>query len=182
MAYRHRATQLSFQSFNNGLGVPLSSDNEWVQLADMLPWQQLDEAYQLLFTEMGGRAAKPFRLLYGASLIKQAEHLTDRSVVTAIRDTPAYQYFIGLDTYTTDLPFNHSTLVYFRRRMGQITELVRNIISDTLREQIQSLLPDDELRVLITDATAVPIEIRFPQDTSLLNQARLNLEEMLLDM
>ncbi|EKQ00097.1 hypothetical protein LCA32G_0711, partial [Lacticaseibacillus paracasei] len=39
MAYRHRATQLSFQSFNNGLGVPLSSDNEWVQLADMLPWQ-----------------------------------------------------------------------------------------------------------------------------------------------
>ncbi|TDG88006.1 hypothetical protein C5L26_001525, partial [Lacticaseibacillus paracasei subsp. paracasei] len=24
MAYRHRATQLSFQSFNNGLGVPLS--------------------------------------------------------------------------------------------------------------------------------------------------------------
>ncbi len=57
-----------------------------------------------------------------------------------------------------------------------------NIISDTLREQIQSLLPDDELRVLITDATAVPIEIRFPQDTSLLNQARLNLEEMLLDM
>ena len=50
MAYRHRATQLSFQSFNNGLGVPLSSDNEWVQLADMLPWQQLDEAYQLLFT------------------------------------------------------------------------------------------------------------------------------------
>lgn len=49
MAYRHRATQLSFQSFNNGLGVPLSSDNEWVQLADMLPWQQLDEAYQLLY-------------------------------------------------------------------------------------------------------------------------------------
>ena len=37
--------------------------------------------------------------------------------------------------------------------MGQITKLVRNIISDTLREQIQSLLPDDELRVLITDAT-----------------------------
>ncbi len=53
-------------------------------------------------------------------------------------------------------------MVYFRRRMGQITELVQNIISDTLREQIQSLLPDDELRVLITDATAVPIEIRFP--------------------
>ncbi|EKQ01913.1 hypothetical protein LCA32G_1658, partial [Lacticaseibacillus paracasei] len=54
MAYRHRATQLSFQSFNNGLGVPLSSDNEWVQLADMLPWQQLDEAYQLLLLRWVG--------------------------------------------------------------------------------------------------------------------------------
>jgi hypothetical protein len=35
---------------------------------------------------------------------------------------------------------------------------------------------------MITDATAVPVKIRFPQDTTLLNQARLNLEEMANDM
>ncbi len=32
MAYRHRATQLSFQSFNNGLGVPLGPRIKSVQV------------------------------------------------------------------------------------------------------------------------------------------------------
>lgn len=35
---------------------------------------------------------------------------------------------------------------------------------------------------MITDATAIPVKIRYPQDTSLLNQARKNLEDMAIDM
>lgn len=35
---------------------------------------------------------------------------------------------------------------------------------------------------MITDATAVPVKIRFPQGIMLLNQARLHLEEMANDM
>ncbi|OAU78230.1 transposase, partial [Lacticaseibacillus rhamnosus] len=34
----------------------------------------------------------------------------------------------------------------------------------------------------ISDATAVPVKIKYPQDTTLLNQSRLNLEQMVTDL
>ena len=80
MVYRHSPLQLSFESFGAGLSTPLSSNNEWIQLAEVMPWKALDEAYQLEFTKNAGRAAKPFRLLYGAILIQQYSTRQDRSV------------------------------------------------------------------------------------------------------
>ncbi|MGE9133967.1 IS5/IS1182 family transposase, partial [Lacticaseibacillus paracasei] len=54
MVYRHSPLQLSFESFGAGLSTPLSSNNEWVQLAEVMPWKALDEAYQLEFTKNAG--------------------------------------------------------------------------------------------------------------------------------
>jgi hypothetical protein len=180
MVYRHTDVQLSFEAFDCGLGVSLSPDNEWVKLASLIPWQKLDEAYQLVFNKNAGRAAKPFRELYGAELIKQRTHLSDVKLVEAIRDTPAFQYFMGRTRYEAMIPFNASTLTYFRRRASKISDLIRNIITDQVREKLEAIVPG--AHVLITDATAVPIKIQFPQDASLLNKARLNLEDMVLNM
>lgn len=181
MAYRHSPLQLSFKSFGAALSTPLSPDNEWVQLADVMPWQALDEAYQLEFPKNTGRAAKPFRMLYGAGLIQQRMGLTDRGVVAAIRDTPALQYFIGLSEYKAVAPFSYSSLSHFRKRIADISELITNIINDSVRAKIEALVPF-KVDTIITDATAVPVKIKYPQDTVLLNQARLNLEVMAIDM
>lgn len=89
MVYRHSLLQLSFESFGASLRTPISLDNEWVQLANVMLWKALDEEYQFELTKNAGRAAKPVRLLYSASLIQQRLGLTDRGVVAAIRDTPA---------------------------------------------------------------------------------------------
>ncbi len=51
MVYRQSPHQLSFESFGCGLSTPLSPDNEWVRLADIFPWKELDEAYQLEFSK-----------------------------------------------------------------------------------------------------------------------------------
>jgi hypothetical protein len=181
MAYRHSPLQLSFQSFGAGLSVPLSPDNEWVQLADTFPWAKLDEAYQLEFPKNAGRAAKPFRMLYGAGLIQERMGLTDRGVVAAIRDTPAYQYFIGMPEYRAEAPFSYSSLTHFRKRIADISELISNIINDEVRARIEALVPF-KIDTVTTDATAVPVKIKFPQDTTLLNQARLSLEAMAIEM
>ena len=135
MVYRHSPLQLSFESFGAGLSTPLSSNNEWVQLAEVMPWKALDEAYQLEFTKNAGRAAKPFRLLYGAILIQQRMGLTDRGVVAAIRDTPALQYFIGLSEYKAVEPFNYSSLAHFRKRIADISELITNIMNGTRQDR-----------------------------------------------
>ncbi len=182
MVYRQSPHQLSFESFGCGLSTPLSPNNEWVRLADIFPWKELDEAYQLEFSKKStGRAAKPFRMLYGAGLIQNRMKLTDRGVVDAIRDTPAYQYFIGLSEYRAEKPFAYTSLCTFRKRIADISELVRNIINDWLRAKIEAVVPF-KVDVMITDATAIPVKIRYPQDTSLLNQARQNLEDMAIDM
>lgn len=142
--------------------------------------EKLEEAYQSIFNNDVGRAAKSFRQLYGAELIKQRTHLSDACLIEAIRDTPAYQYFMGFDRYTAKLPFNSSTMSYFRRRAAQISDLIRNIVTDEVRERLAEILPTTN--VMITDATAVPVKVQYPQDASLLNKARLNLEQMILDM
>ncbi|ASY49101.1 hypothetical protein N507_1927 [Lacticaseibacillus rhamnosus DSM 14870] len=102
------------------------------------------------FTKNAGRAAKPFRLLYGAILIQQRMGLTDRGVVAAIRDTPALQYFIGLSEYKAVEPFNYSSLAHFRKRIADISELIMNIMNDTVRAKIEALVPF-KVDTVITD-------------------------------
>lgn len=85
MVYRAKTVQLSIESFGQGLGVSLSPDNKWVPLADRLPWTQLEDVYRKVFPSPLGRAGKPFRLLYGAQLIKQSTGLSDVDLVNAIR-------------------------------------------------------------------------------------------------
>lgn len=179
MTYRQKGVQLSLDSFGSALGTPLSPENKWVMLANQIPWRKLEEAYQLAFPSKLGRAAKPFRQLYGAELIKQRTGLSDRELVDAIRDTPAYQYFMGLPGYQAKAPFTFSSLSYFRRRIASISELLRNIMADFVRQELQTELNHQGLtkrNVMIIDATAVPVKIKYPQDTHLLNQARLSLE------
>lgn len=60
MVYRRKAVQLSIKSFGSGLSTPLSPDNEWVQLADQVPWPQPEEAYQLAFPSNLGREVNSF--------------------------------------------------------------------------------------------------------------------------
>lgn len=112
--------------------------------------------------------------MYGAQLIKQREGFSDREVIDAARDTPAFQYFMGLPDCKPEWPFTHVTLMKFRDRIAPISELIRNVVADYTRETLQQALP--EKSALITDATAMPVNIRFPQDTNLLNGARLKLE------
>ncbi|MCL4970849.1 IS5/IS1182 family transposase, partial [Lacticaseibacillus paracasei] len=91
------------------------------------------------------------------------------------------QYFIGLSEYKAVEPFNYSSLAHFRKRIADISELITNIMNDTVRAKIEALVPF-KVDTVITDATAVPVKIKYPQDTVLLNQARLNLEAMAIDM
>ena len=141
MVYRQSPVQLSFESFGCGNSTPISPDNDWVKLANLMPWADLDKAYQLEFPKNSGRAAKPFRMLYGAGLIQQRTGLTDRGVVEAIRDTPAYQYFIGMNEYKAEAPFSYSSLSHFRKRIADILELIRNIINDSVRAKIEAIVP-----------------------------------------
>lgn len=101
----------------------------------MIPWPELEEAYKAVFPSNKGRAGKPFRLLFGAHLIKTREGLSDRELVDAIRDVPAYQFFMGLPEYQPRRPFVPSAMAHFRKRIAPIAELLENIIGDWTRKR-----------------------------------------------
>jgi len=82
-----------------------------------------------------------------------------------------------------EAPFDPSLLVWFRKRLtpeilGEINEM---IIAKASPQAEASEEGDDESPnsgTLIVDSTCAPQNIRYPQDLSLLNEARENLERM----
>jgi len=111
------------------------------------------------------------------------------------------QYFIGLKAYTDKAPFNPSTMVYFRMRMGleiidEINEMIvtgdmrndRSDISDSDNADEKDVADGnsdgnnnvgDNKGKLIIDATCTPADIRYPTDLSLLNDGREKLEKII---
>ena len=184
-------------------GLALNPDNEWVKLAKLIPWWAFEERYAALFSEKMGQPACSVRMALGACLIKEKYQLSDEATVEQIAMNPYYQYFIGLTEYRQTAPFNATMMVRFRQRLTP--EMLQDI-NDVIigRKKPEDIVKKDEDQdkdhhddggsgskpeeqpsespnegTLILDATCAPQAIRFPTDTSLLNEARLNSEEII---
>ena len=174
--YKYPSKQISVTDFGMPLGMKLDPNNRWVKKAALIPWEDIEHRYAALFQNRNGNVAKPLRMALGALLIQTHYHFPDEEIPLQIQETPCLQYFCGLPGYQDELPFDPSLMVYFRKRLtpeilGEINEL---IIAKAAPHDDDSDLPNKG--DLIVDATCAPQNIRYPQDTSLLNEARENLE------
>ena len=178
--------QLSFINFNATCGLQLDPNNEWVQMSKNLPWRAWETLYIVIFPSNTGNVAKPCRMVMGSLIIQIRMGYTDRDLVDQILQNPYYQYFIGLDSFQHEPPFNPSLLVFWRKRIDlQFIIKAIDILVDVTPEAFKFRKRKNNTRygTLITtqicDATVAPQYIRYPQDTSLLNEARLKLEAMI---
>lgn len=132
-----------------------------------------------------GNVAKPLRLALGACIIQAEYGYADEETALQIQENPYLQYgYPGYDD--SKLPFDPSLMVYFRKRrtpeiLGEINEI---IVSAARKGEHRH--DDDDNRgnggnrgTMIVDATCAPSNIRYPQDASLLNEARENTEKLL---
>jgi transposase, IS5 family len=198
--------QLTFENFYLPFGGKLSSDNRWVKLAKLIPWETLEATYAEQFSATMGAPAKSFRVALGTLIIKEKLGTSDEETVEQIRENPYLQYFLGMSEYRDKAPFDPSMLVHFRKRLslelvGQVNEAVvqkmlgisggppqsqTTALSESAAESVsESDHHDDEppssnQGQLILDATCAPADIRYPTDLSLLNEAREN-SEIILD-
>lgn len=95
----------------------LDANNRWVKLAELIPWEQIEKEYADLFPSSTGTVAKPLRMALGALIIKERCGFTDRETVEQITENPYLQYFIGLEKYQIEPPFDPSLMVHFRKRL-----------------------------------------------------------------
>ena len=187
-------------------GIALNPENEWVKLAKMIPWWVFEKKYAEQFPSNTGQPADSLRVALGSQVIKDRYQFSDEMTVDHIAMNPYLQYFIGMTEYRQTAPFDPSMMSRFRKRLTpEILQDVNDVITGRkTAEQIareadehdkgheddsgkgpaesdgKDGQPEEPDRpnegTLILDATCAPQAIRFPTDTSLLNEARLNTE------
>lgn len=129
MYKKQKFYQFSLDDFNMPQNFSIDANNRWVQKAATIPWETLEQDYQQLFSSHRGKIAKPFRLLYGALIIKHTYNFSDKELIEQIKENPYFQYFIGLHSYQYQAPFLTSTLSHFRHRISpELREMISTYI------------------------------------------------------
>ena len=113
--YEHE--QLSFINFNMACGMQLDMNNEWVRIAQQLPWKAWEALYVAIFPSNTGNVAKPCRMVLGSLILQMRLGFTDWELVDQLRQNPYYQYFIGLPSFQHTAPFTRTLLVEWRKRI-----------------------------------------------------------------
>ena len=193
--YRYSNGQISLADFKQPVGMNLKESNRWVKKAQTIPWLEIEKRYAALFTNRKGNVAKPLRLALGACIIQAEYGFSDEETALMIQENPYLQYFCGYPGYDDEkLPFDPSLMVYFRKRLtlevlGEINEMIVRDAKERQAKEVKSKDDSDDSDdhpgasgnsgTMIVDATCAPSNIRYPQDVSLLNEARENAEKLL---
>ncbi|KJR46365.1 hypothetical protein UF75_3232 [Desulfosporosinus sp. I2] len=116
--YRKPTGQISLlEDFRFFAGGKLDANNRWVKMADLIPWDVVEDRYASHFPKHTGNVAKPVRVALGALIIKEKCGFSDEETVQQIMENPYLQYFIGLEEFQTTPPFDSSSMVHFRKRL-----------------------------------------------------------------
>ena len=184
--YRYSNGQISLSDFKQPVGMNLKESNRWVKKAQTIPWLDIEKRYAKLFTNRKGNVAKPLRLALGACIIQAEYGYSDEETALQIQENPYLQYFCGYAGYDDErLPFDPSLMVYFRKRLtpevlGEINEMILGTAAKTNdNDKHDPPAGGGNSGTLIVDATCAPSNIRFPQDVSLLDEARENAEQII---
>ena len=189
-----KETQLAFEDFVFPFGE-LDSENEWVKLAGLIPWDTVERAYAKQFVD-NGHPAHSARIALGALIIKQRLKCSDEWTGRHVSENPYLQFFLGMKAYSSKAPFGASTMVEFRKRFPP--EAIATILEASIPKkprqdhddqgkpggssgqkaaQSEPETPSNS-GTLLMDATCCPADIAFPQDFQLLNHARELLEDI----
>lgn len=182
--YRKRDREQQYlEGFRLPFGGKLRADNQWVKLAGMMPWDYIEEVYARNMDENRGVKAIAARVAFGALFIKEHENLTDRKTVEYIAENPYMQYFLGLLEFREEELFDASMMVHLRKRFPAeaIGEINRRMFEPEKKDEDSGDPGGDPPNKgeLVLDATCAPADIRYPNDLSLLDEARRNTEEMI---
>lgn len=111
--------QLTFSGFKTPFEQQLLSDNRWVILAQVTPWDEMAAVvyHRKMSCDMG-RGTVDTRLVLGVLIFKHLLKLDDREVLATLQENIYLQYFVGFSSFQTKISFDPSLLVTIRKRMG----------------------------------------------------------------
>ena len=113
------------------LETMLDSKHPLFKLANMVDWSLFENSFAPLFCADNGHPPKPIRLMTGLLMLKHLRNVSDEQVVAQFAENAYYQYFCGLEAFSTSAPCASSELVHFRHRIGE--EGVELILKESIR-------------------------------------------------
>ncbi|TLM97903.1 MAG: transposase [Actinobacteria bacterium] len=135
--YRKPDPQITIDDFILPFSGKLSAENRWVQLAKVIPWDEIEKEYAFMFPSDRGNVAKPVRMALGSLIIQVRCGYSDRETVQQITENPYLQYFIGLKEYQLTKPFNPVAMVKFRKRFNakRLAEINERIVAAEMAQK-----------------------------------------------
>ena len=187
--------QMTIEDFIGPMGGKLSAENRWVKIANIMPWDMIEDIYAKSFKSDNteGRPPIPARMAFGALYIKENENFPQRMTMQHISENVYMQYFLGLTEFQPEPLFDPSMLTYIAARFSK--EDMKRINEELYR---RTHVPKDDLGEdeppggappassgggnkgkMMLDATVAPADIRYPTDLSLLDECREGTEKMI---
>lgn len=171
--------QLTICGFETPFEQALTSENRWVRLSNLLPWDKLATQYDKLFKSSEGRRPLNGRIVIGAVIIKHMLNLSDRETILQIQENVFMQYFLGYSSFTNEAPFDPSLFVDIRQRlslevMNSINEIVIAHHFDNIPPATHQAVSDnntdntdnpDQAPGDLTDTPQVTVESKQQQPT-----------------
>lgn len=167
------------------LETMLDSKHPLFRLANAVDWSLFEKSFAPLFCADNGRPPKPIRLMTGLLMLKHLRNVSDEQVVAQFTENAYYQYFCGLDAFSTSAPCASSEFVHFRHRIGE--EGVELILKESIR--VNLVIEDrkkeendrrngkdgrgrksDKEQTAFIDSTVQEKNVTFPTDSKLLNK------------
>jgi IS5 family transposase len=154
----------------------IDTRHELARLAGLIDWSVFDRQFGAQFVSTTGRPALPTRLVAGLLYLKHVYALSDEEVVERWVENPYHQYFCGEPYFRHELPCDPSSLVRWRKRIGE--EGVEWLLTETIEAAKRSgTIKAASLSTIVVDTTVQPKAIAHPTDSRLLNRAREQLAE-----
>ena len=108
-----------------------------VRMADRMQWEVFEEHWRTLFSDAGGPMANSGRRVAGLLMLKHMEALSDERLMELWVTNPYYQYFCGETRFQHRVPANPTTLIKWRRRLGEtgMEWLLTTVVEGRLEER-----------------------------------------------
>ena len=151
-----------------------------VQLSEWIDWKVFEQRWSGYFPAHRGRPALAPRLIAGLLYLQHTTACSDEELVRNWLENPYWQYFCGETYFQHTLPCDASSLVRWRKRIGQagVELLLRETIRAAERAKVVEARSYDKL---IVDTTVQEKAIAYPTDSNLLDGVRRKLVELAKD-
>jgi IS5 family transposase len=148
------------QFLHQGLPELLNPRQPLYQLAEKIPWSELEKEFSKLYVDFG-RPAKPIRLMTALLILKQMHTLSDDEAIQEWIENPYWQFFSGEVVFRWTPPCDSSEMTYFRRRIGE------KGVEKIFQVSIALHGKDAQESEVVIDTTVQEKNVTYPTDTKL---------------